>query len=446
MDKLPNVIIIIVDTLRKDYAKLLEDILRKIGFVSYENAIAPAPWTTPSHASIFTGLYPAFHGAHETKNRKEFGVRLNKNMDILSGQLSELGFEASLLSANPHIRPSVGFVGFDYFYDIFSCSLLSYDELERIKKLKQEYNPKNNFELLKTFIFTKQYKLLIKAKLNSLIIRRLPFSEKWPKDKGAKNLTKTVGKYLKSVSDEKPKHIFINLMEVHEPYFLNDDSKVVENLKANKLNPKALQKWKQKYPEEVRYVTKRILELMRFLKEKNLFENSLIIVTSDHGQLLGEYGRISHGTFLYDELLRVPLLIKHPKGLNLEIIESNSKYISLVKLKPFILNLIENKLTDDSILYSNTAFSESYGVHVNVGELSTEEEKNNIEQLEEYRIAVYYGKFKGIFNVEKWDFEEVFSYDPDIEATEDVIKHMKRDIVRFLKTATAEIPKNANSM
>jgi len=442
MDDLPNVIIIIVDTLRKDYAKPLEDALTKIGFVSYENAIAPAPWTTPSHASIFTGLYPAFHGAHETKNRKDFGVRLKKNVDILSVQLSELGFETSLLSANPYIRPSFGFVGFNYFYDIFSFPLLSNDELERIEKLKQKYNPKNKFELIKTFIFTKQYKLLIKAGLNLIITKYLPFNERWPKDKGAKNLIKTVEKYLRLTSDKNPKYIFINLMEVHEPYFPNETDKSVENLKTNKLDHKTVQKWKQKYPEEVRYVTKRILELMGILKEENLFDNSLIIVTSDHGQLLGEHGRIGHGTFLYDEVLRVPLLIKYPKGFNPELIESTSNHISLVKLKPFISNLIENKLTDDNILYSNTVFSESYGVHVNVGELSTEEEKKNIEQLEKYRIAVYYKNFKGIFNVTDWRFEEIISYDPKIEVTEDIVKHIKKEVVKFLKTATAtKIPK-----
>lgn len=60
-----NIIIVVVDTLRKDYAKTLEDNLKRVGFVSYENVIAPAPWTIPTHASIFTGLYPFYHRTHE---------------------------------------------------------------------------------------------------------------------------------------------------------------------------------------------------------------------------------------------------------------------------------------------------------------------------------------------------------------------------------------------
>ena len=441
MHNLPNVIIIIVDSLRKDYAKPLENALTKIGFVSYDNAIAPAPWTTPSHASMFTGLYPAFHGAHETNDKKDFRVRLKKNMNILSVQLSELGFETSLLSANPYIRPSFGFVGFNHFYDILYSPLLSNEELEQIEKLKHEYNPKNKFEVIKTLIFTKRYMLLIKAGLNLIITKYSPFSEKWPKDKGAKNLIKTFRKYSGLTPNKNPKFIFINLMEAHEPYFPNEKDELRKNLKTNKADPKTAQQWKQKYPEEVQYVIKKILELMRSLKEKDLFESSLIVVTSDHGQLLGEYGRIGHGIFLYDELLKVPLLIKYPRGLNLEITENNSKWIGLVKLKQFILNLIKNKLTDDAILYSNIAFSESYGVSVGVGELSTEEEKKNIEQLEKYRIGVYYKNFKGVFNVDDWKFEEIISYDSDIEVTEDVIMHMKKELIKFLKTATlAKIP------
>ena len=51
-----NIIFIVVDALRKDYAKPLEDALVNLGFVKYEKAIAPAPWTIPSHASMLTGL------------------------------------------------------------------------------------------------------------------------------------------------------------------------------------------------------------------------------------------------------------------------------------------------------------------------------------------------------------------------------------------------------
>lgn len=87
-------------------------------------------------------------------------------------------------------------------------------------------------------------------------------------------------------------------------------------------------------------------------------------------------------------------------------------------------------------------FAESYGVQLKVGELKSEEERINIEQLEKYRIAIYYKNFKGIFNVTDWKFEKITSYDPALEVTEDIVKHMKKEIIKFLKTATvAKVPK-----
>ena len=65
-----NIFLIVINASRKDYSLYLEGLLKKLGFVSYENVIAPAPWTTPSHASMFLGVYPSFHDAHESKNKK----------------------------------------------------------------------------------------------------------------------------------------------------------------------------------------------------------------------------------------------------------------------------------------------------------------------------------------------------------------------------------------
>ena len=114
----------------------------------------------------------------------------------------------------------------------------------------------------------------------------------------------------------------------------------------------------------------------------------------------------------------------------------------MVRLKPFILDIIDNKLSDDSVLYSDTVFAESYGVHTDIGNISNETERKNIEQLDKYRIAIYYRNFKGIFNVTDWKFEEIISYDPKIEITDDITKHMKKEVLKFLKTATvAKVPK-----
>ncbi len=74
MDYPPNVILIVVDTLRDDYSYPLKENLKKFGFISYNNAIAPTSWTIPSHASLFTGLYPPYFTKYMRQNTKKIPI------------------------------------------------------------------------------------------------------------------------------------------------------------------------------------------------------------------------------------------------------------------------------------------------------------------------------------------------------------------------------------
>lgn len=156
-------------------------------------------------------------------------------------------------------------------------------------------------------------------------------------------------------------------MEVHEPYSrLENPQTLIKSFKRNlltgELNFEQVLLWKQVYPKEVDYITERILEIIKILKYEDMFDNSIIIITSDHGQLLGEHGRIGHGTFLYDELLKVPLLVKFPKEYESHYPGGDSEsWISLTKIKQLILSVVENKLEVHQ-LYSSVVFAESYGI------------------------------------------------------------------------------------
>lgn len=442
--KYPNIVFIVLDTLRKDYAKPLESELKKLGFISYENAIAPAPWTTPSHASMFTGLYPAFHGAHETKDKKTLDVKLKFSDTLLTIILKDFGYENYLITSNFLVHPRCGFRGFDYIYETFFLPLLPIEQ-QKLKKIKQNYKPNTKIGIFKTLLVNKYINILIKEILNYVDDRtkllRSVFKN-WPRDKGARDIVK----YLKTleIPINRNKFIFINLTEVHEPYCIFEKSRKenINNLKKNEIRPTIVKCWRRKYPEQVKYVSRRVMDMIKIFKEKNIFDDSLIIVTSDHGQLLGEHNRITHGTFLYDELLRVPLLIKYPEYCKIERVYRKSMYISLTKLKPLILRILENKITEDALLYEHIVFAESYGTHTYIGDLSNDNEKKNIENLEKYRIAVYHRNFKGIFNVTDWKFENIFSYNPKSEVTEEVVKEMKKEVLKFLKTVSvAKVPK-----
>jgi len=439
----PNVIFIVIDTLRKDYAKPLEEELKKFEFISYDNAITPAPWTTPSHASIFTGLYPAFHKAHETKIKKSNAVRLSSKFDMtLMNHLKILGYETYLFSANIFVSPFFGFSGFDKTLLIYrdKINILSLSERQKIQDLSKGNSVKTSVNLIRN----QRHKLLAKGILqkivdNSLFLILYSKITKWPVEMGASHIINKV-KNLETISN-KPIFLFFNLMEMHEPYpgLLNSRDINLATIKnwTGKVDKKVIQKYKKGYLKCIEYTNKKIFELIKILKKKELFDDSLIIITSDHGQLLGEHGRINHGMFLYDELLRVPLLIKYPKGYQTRHTESQ-KYVSLTKLKPFIITLVENSPNPNKILYSNTVYAESYGSHLAYSQMNlSETEKKNIKDLDKYRIAIYYNNFKGIFNISDWKFEKIISYDPNKEVTNDIIKQMEKKILKFLKSSTS---------
>jgi len=446
----PNVILIIVDTLRKDYARNLEGKLKESGFISYENAIAPAPWTIPSHASIFTGLYPLTHRSHGDKKTKvpHIKFRLKKQDNILT-DMSRFGYESLLLSANPFVSKVFNVKGFTGYYEFFKSSSPlspSREESFYVKGLIERYG---NRILVAVKLFTnKKLKILVKSFIRILFYHRplniiYSMLTKWPIDKGVDKFIKLLGENI--LSGNSPKFIFINLMEVHEPYTLYNP--IRQSFQKANLKPQLMEKlvkmnyiekMKKGYQKEVEYATKKILEMLRVLKNKNLFDNSLIIVTSDHGQLLGENNKIGHGIFLYDELLKVPLLIKYPKEKKIKMVDLRENYISLTKLKPFILNFTENKIRDDAILYSDVAFAESYGT-THAITTSNEVEDKLLEETDRYKIAIYYKNFKGVFDVERWDFEDVLCYTTDEEVSKDISNYMKKQVIKFLNSAIGRI-------
>ena len=105
---------IVIDCLRYDYADELKNLLARYDFLSYENVIAPAPWTTPSITSMLTGLYPIIHGVHETRDKKLLKIfpRGALKDRLITNLFLKHGFRTYLLTANPLIHPKRGFKGF----------------------------------------------------------------------------------------------------------------------------------------------------------------------------------------------------------------------------------------------------------------------------------------------------------------------------------------------
>lgn len=121
-ENLPNVILIVVDTLRADhmscyhYERLTSPNLDQVAAngVLFENAISPSSWTLPSHASMFTGLYPNQHGA------EGFWDQLSADVPTIPEELERRGYETGAFSGSPFFTPRQGLGrGFNEFGDFF---------------------------------------------------------------------------------------------------------------------------------------------------------------------------------------------------------------------------------------------------------------------------------------------------------------------------------------
>ena len=396
-----NIILIVLDTMRKDYAdKYIWPVLKKYGFKKHDRAIAPAPWTTPSHVSMLTGMYPLEHATHLDKRRPgEHLVVLSKigrNSD-LTRSLRTKNYKTVLFSANILVSPFFGY-SFDKYRDVSAIKDVGFviSKRERECITKAITLSKNKLEGLAEILRTCGPKIASKLILRRLSMLIKALTTDWPKEKGIKEVIEA----CKTLDFSKNKTFFlINLMEMHEPYLLSIE-----------FDPKRL--WKTLYDRESRYLAKNFEELIRILFEKFDPKNTLYVVTSDHGQMLGENGLYGHIYWLHDELLFVPLYIKNCCD-TLPEVTPPFHYISLTQIKDLILH---GKMEPKEWALAESFATKKYGETVFV-----------------HRIAVYYKEYKGIFSVDDWKWECWKTYNGEEEVPEEIRKEMMKIVIRHLK-------------
>ncbi len=451
----PNIFLIVIDTLRWDYSDPIWDVLKKWGFRSYDRVVASAPWTLPSHASMFTGLYPSLHGGHETLAGDVYPIRKSVRRRLITKILGDLGYKCYGFTANALITPAFGFNYFDHLrekiYSIDPLPIFS-EDLKYLKMVKEDGIKKYiklTFKYRKTRLASKimlRY-MLRKTHLHSLysVITRKHV------DKGAKHLIRDVEGRLKS--NIKPLFVFINFMEVHEPYSIYELLKPGYSIKylmeKGRGDPKIISYWRRGYRRQVLEITRRIRELMERIDEENYIDNSLIIITSDHGQLLGEYGGlINHIAFLYDELIRIPLFIKYPEEIEAKEIDDDTRWLSNIKIYDIILSVIKsmrhNKIFNISKIYMPKVYSESFGIHTMPIRRCRSEEECKFLRYNKRRVAVYYKQYKLVYDLDTARVEEYKDYNGlgiSEERIEELIRYVKNHAKLIMLTGRIRIGK-----
>lgn len=280
----PNTIVIVIDTLRADhvsaygYSRLTTPNLDRMAEQAalFENAISACSWTLPSHASLLTGKYPSEHGMQNVQPAPWLGgKRSNLNgYPTIGDALEKTGYRTGAFSANQtYFTSNVGLGrGFLHFEDYFE-------------------SPKDMF--MRTFF----------ARDRLLESLRAALGRRWwlytHKDAGEvnKEMLDWIG------HDRRPFFAFLNYIDVHDSASIEWTNSSPQWGTSNPVDA---------YDSALAYVDENIGNLIQELGNRGLSRNTLIVVTSDHGESLGQHKMMTHGLSLYVEQIRVPLLFWYP--------------------------------------------------------------------------------------------------------------------------------------
>ncbi|HEV2987837.1 MAG TPA: sulfatase-like hydrolase/transferase [Candidatus Angelobacter sp.] len=322
-DRLPNVLVIVVDTLRADhlsgygYSRQTSPNLDHVAGmgVLFEETYAGASWSLPSHASLMTGRYPSEHGAEKGP--------LDERYPTVGEIFRSRGYRTGAFSGNSfffcrRLGLARGFIHFDDY----SGSLVQ--------------------AAVRTC-----YGRALEALLNRLRFGNLPVRRTAPEVNAS---------FLQWV-DSKPHAPFfavLNYFDVHDPYIppqpyrtmfsklRNPGGIIDESLASHAMpaTPEELQGEIDAYDGAIAFTDDQIGQLLRELEKRHIADNTLIVITSDHGESFGNHGLFIHGNSLYRGQIRVPLVFywptRIPTGLRI------ARPVSNAAVAATVLELAEN--------------------------------------------------------------------------------------------------------
>ena len=333
-----NVLLITMDTVRADHLPMygytsdttphLREFAREATL--YHRAIAAADMTLPAHASIFTGLYPGWHGAYLAPPAYPGGRPLPQQDVTLAQLLQENGYRTAAVVANwAYLNERLGLAKGFGEYD-------SHRPVQLANSERPFYLSTAIREMLGLAVSTDEF--------DARVLR-------------AEDINQRALAWLSRTDRGGPFFLFLNYMDAHVPYIPESpfDSRFpgkdrhftawtdYENVRRavlrsrHNLSEPEKRHFVSQYDGGIAYMDLEIAKLLDELRARRLYDNTLIIITSDHGEAFGEHNLMEHATgFLYQDQVHVPLFIKYP-GQH-EAQESNA-LASEVDLMPTVLDV-----------------------------------------------------------------------------------------------------------
>jgi Sulfatase len=302
-----SVALIVIDTLREDFAAGLER-LKDSGFVKFSNAVSTSSWTLPSHVSMFTGELPSRHlvhvspGVHMGNMTQRSRAGLRDSESNVLGLLKVSGYRLYCYTCNPLVTPRFGFE-FDWNREYWPPI-----ESTQLKDILASHGSTSSswWKLPSAWAVLKTGRMGLLLKLGETKAKR-GFNRRFNRPVGDKGSKQALSD-LRKANLPPLFFVYLNLMEAHEPYRWGEPADATRVSMIGR--PVREMGWGRGYAKGAAAAIEEALEAVDGL----LKYDPMIVVTSDHGQLLGEGGRYGHGYFLDEELLRVPLYVRFPSG------------------------------------------------------------------------------------------------------------------------------------
>ncbi|MFC7222227.1 sulfatase [Halalkalicoccus sp. GCM10025322] len=341
----PNIAVVVMDTARATdtvpadpsvtptLAELADD------GVAYERTFTSAPWTLPSHASMFTGTYSSKHGAHGDHTYLEDGLT------TLAETFSAAGYETVGVSSNTWLTEEFGFArGFESFYRTWQF-IQSGTDLGELTRIKHSSGKVDAF-----------LSRLLEG--NPLVNGANALYDQFVRgnhDDGAERATNMLDDWLDEREGDRPFFCFANYIEPHVEYspprevaerFLPEGS--YETAREIRQQPRAYDVGEYDLTEtefsllrglyrgELAYLDSQIARLRDALREAGEWEDTVLVVCGDHGENVGDHGFFGHQYNLYDTLLHVPLIVH---GGGFDPAADEDEFVQLLDLFPTLLDV-----------------------------------------------------------------------------------------------------------
>ncbi len=291
----PDIVFVSIDSLRADhvgaygYTRDTTPFLDELASegVRFANAISTTSWTLPSHAAMFTGLSDSVHGLVDN------GLRLAAEHLTLAELLQHQGYRTAGFFGGPYLHPAFGVAqGFDDYVSCMSAPDDAGDDDVRTSARKHRSPSHADITGPRT-----------RERIASWADRTL------------------------AARDDRPFFLFVHLWDVHydfippaeyaalfDPDYTGEiDGRLMTNAAIREgMSARDLEHVIALYDAEVRFTDDVLRGIFGDLEARGMLADAVVVVTADHGEEFFEHGKKGHNKSLYDEVLRVPLIVRMP--------------------------------------------------------------------------------------------------------------------------------------